>query len=691
MRDKDEGMVSELFGISPALPDQMEGIGDIKGMELPIIKQLNYLQNGCYMLKVAFSNNPFGVYDGTLRVFRKNFHTPASASGDLYRRGVKWVCLKWPKICIPVLQPDPSPSGGVPIFPRNQYAYYLKVTKLPGMLFIGNSFTLGFEMHRFNKTLKSWANEGSFTALMTIASAPAGYPSGSSFYEGDLKNSAGTVVGKISMGRVSHFLRRAIVELDRVSQSEAPVHNGSAENWQTIFERVGWDVRIVQSDANVNEPSGEGWSDGECHDGMLKWRNVADLDTQWLYHLLCVRKLDSTERGIMYDAYGGDSNNIPREGAAIASHWYFGNDNLWGKCKGMRFGAATAPYFRTAVHEIGHAMMMFHPYSSLQNHIMQVTPSIAGNAVPPVQFPDNIIWDFSPEDADMLRHLPDVVVRPGTVLRFGQDVGSNYTGIPLDDYLEVEGLHVEVSPLLGVLPLGAPVRVNFRLKNTNSFSMQVPRRLDMKGGHVTGKVIDPSGTERTFSTIVRYLDEDEMMILEPGKEVSESLTLLRGPKGGLFPMPGMYRVEVLITWDAGGNPVRCTGETHCMVTPPQNEAHAKAAFRVLKTPDTLVTMVLGGDHLAEGIEAISGALKDTVLRPHYAYIEAKRIAQHFGKRKAKVTEAARLISDETVMSHSEINKAIKLFESESEQNEQVKQVVQKLRLRLEILPAGQVN
>ena len=62
-----------------------------------------------------------------------------------------------------------------------------------------------------------------------------------------------------------------------------------------------------------------------------------------------------------------------------------------------------------------------------------------------------------------------------------------------------------------------------------------------------------------------------------------------------------------------------------MVTPPVDDAHAEAALKVLTTPDALLTLALGGDHLDEGIEAIQAALDNPVLRPHFAYIEAKRV------------------------------------------------------------------
>lgn len=657
----------------PTLPDQPLApppttvASEVLSVPQPIpLPPIRWLRQGCYLLNYKPKEAGFYVtYDGTLRV--EAHENGRTASGDLYQRPFHWICRPgWPPICFPVLLPGPNPANGIPVLARDRYRYYLRVTQILEWFTLANSFTLGFELYRFDRASESWSaggtwtKEGTFTAQMTWTPAPAGYPLSGAYLEGDVKDSADTVVGKLTMGWVSDYLRKATLEIDRVSASEPPLNNGATVNWRTIFDPIGWDVTVVESNADVPEPSGEGWSDAECHQGMLTWRDSADLDNQWRYHLLCVRRLDSTQRGIMYDAYGGDSNNIPREGAALASHWVFPNSDVWGKCKGMRFGTATAPYFRTAVHEIGHAMLMYHPPSSTGNQIMQVTPQIAANAVPPQQFPDNIEWAFSPDDQKALRHLPDIHVRPG-----GLPFGQSHTPIsPEDRAIEATGLELKVAALVNAVPIGAPVRVNLTLANTTNEPLPVPASLSLKTGQITGQVIDQSGIARPFSTVVRHLDEAGLRMLEPGQTMSHSLTLLRGSQGALFPSSGIYRVVVSATWDVNGYPIRVAGETMVMVTPAVDTAHAEAALKILSSPDTLLTLALGGDHLEEGIAAIHTALKHPVLRPHFAYTEAKRLAQRFGKRKANLQAASELIDESTVMSPAEIKKASTLVKLE---------------------------
>jgi hypothetical protein len=238
------------------------------------------------------------------------------------------------------------------------------------------------------------------------------------------------------------------------------------------------------------------------------------------------------------------------------------------------------------------------------------------------------------------------------------------------------------------VPLGAPIRINLELVNQGDEPIFAPTTLSMKRGLVKGKVIDPSGAVRTFSPLIICLDDHQVAPLKPRARIRDSITLLRGAQGALFSMPGVYRIVVEARWDNGGATAVATGVTDIIVTSAVDEAHARTALKVLSTPDTLPVLVFGGDHLADGIEAIQAALTNPVLRPHHAYIEAKRVAQRFGKRKADLTTAAQLIDDHTVMSPAEIKKAARLVKSAGADTASGKDIAKNLKSNLELLEAG---
>ncbi|WP_197708601.1 hypothetical protein [Pseudomonas sp. LFM046] len=647
--------------INPNLPLPIPG-----RITLPPIRSV---RAGCWLLNYKPSGAPLVSYDGTLRV--ESHSDGRTASGDLYQRPVIFLPIPIasplpalqgePRIIQglplkPILLAGPNPASGIPILARSRYRYYIRVTALPEYFYLGNSFGLSFELYRYTAP-NSWALESTLTAQMTRLTAPAGYPSPSDYAEGDVKNAANTVVGRLTMGWLSSYFRRCTIEIDTVSGSEQPTNSGAGHTWATVMDAVGWQTAVNLSDTNVAEPSGNSWSDAEMHAAMLARRAVVNLDNEWRYHILAVKNIDSTPRGIMYDAAGTDSNNVPREGLGIASHWTIAAG--WGTVSGQRFGTAAAPYFRTAVHELGHAMGLYHNFAD--HGFMCTSDVIAAAGTPATPFPSNIQWSFNPDNLKQLRHYPDPFVRPGSVA-FGGASTSTPAITPTDLEAEVFGLAVEITPLLGEVPLGAPVRVGVALVNQSDQPVRVPATLSLKSDFVSGSVTDPAGTVRSFRTVVHCIEDHPFRVLQPGERLEDSMTLLRGAEGALFGVPGIHDVRVEVHWEIEGMVAHAAGSATVMVTAAVDARHAEAAHKVLTTPDLHLVLAIGGDHLNEGLDALEAALDSSVLKPHFAAIAAKRLARRFIKRKPDVKAATALLEHNTVMSDAERNRLAALID-----------------------------
>jgi hypothetical protein len=504
---------------------------------------------------------------------------------------------------------------------------------------------MGF--HRFDLKKQSWGEEEILTAQLAHDEAtPAGFPCPPQArspicFSGAVLNERGTRVGELALGWASPFFRKAVIEIGHVEGCEIPLSNGNGVGWEEIFEKVDWDVEARVSGA-LPPSDREEWTDRDLHAEMLESREQIDLDSTWWYHLLCVPRLRKARYGLFYDWGGADMNDVPREGAAIASHSRFPDEESFGALRGTRVGESPETYFRTAVHEVGHLLGLVHSQNG--NHLMSRTDAIAKRG----EFPHGILFEHSREDARLLRHLPDPWVRPGGVPWAHH---ASTSPIPAEDLvLPASGWRLAVEPLAKTLPLGAPLRLTIKLTLEAEGRPHAPSSLSLKSGAVRGRVIGPRGTVRRFQPVMRRFGGGGMTRLRAGQSAIGGMTLLRGPEGALLPTPGPYRVEVEVTWENEGFQHRVTGEAWLMVTGCQDREHAEAALTILTTPEVMLPLVVGAAGPPDGPQAIHAALQSSPLRPHYAVIEARRLLQMPGR----VAEATSCFDAETLATGAEL-------------------------------------
>ena len=375
------------------------------------------LADGCYFL--AYGREIDIWYEGTLRVQSRSGRL--FASGDLYAFDAASATDAQPIGLVP------SRGPGIPIFPIADYTYYLRVTKIEPA---ETGFVLTFEAYRFfpkdvrrlnGEITPRWVLDGAFTARMMPADAPPGHPAPDRFFVGDVPTDPADPEqrAQIQMGWVSPLLRKAVIEIDRVPDSQVPQGNGAGVTWQSVFQSFGWEVNPIVSNDDVTKSDGPVWKDVDADVAMRARRDRSDLDAEWRYYILVAQLII-----VPLDAFGY-MYHPKREALFMTSqHVFPENEAQWGTLRGKRFDTTVA-FFRTAMHEMGHAMGLGHNVGGF--HFMRPTASIAQEATADTPFPANIEWSFDPDDEHRLRHWPDIAVRPG-----GAAVGIG-GGLPLPE------------------------------------------------------------------------------------------------------------------------------------------------------------------------------------------------------------------------------------------------------------------
>jgi len=617
-------------------------------------------------------------YRGTLRVesYEKRRARSAGkegsvlrASGDLYVKRKIWY----------ETEGSPSPPEfqvprTIPIFPIDEYAYYFTVNKIEPE---GKKIVVTLATYRFHSEEGTWSQSCILKAELTdacrVLSSQRPGPSADRYRELLVRNERGTPIGELKLGRIEgNFLRKCKIDVAVVKDLTFYEENDEGKKLAKVFADVQWEMKFASRTEMPNK-YGEYWKESILHAEMLRWRSSADLDAEWIYHVLAVprfRKSETFGFGRMYDWRALDSNLIPREGVVVANKAKFPDEDLYGSAAGKCLEDVQRVYFHNLVHELGHAMGLSHRF--IGAYFVQGLIYIARDARPGKPFPDNLEFFFHPEDAYRLRHYPDIYVRPG-----GLPFAHNFSDLPvpeMDATTDVRGdFELKIVPTSCVLPLGSPLKFHLRLTNTRTDrALPAPEKISLSEDHIAGRVIGPGSEVHPFVT-AKPVNGQRTRKLGPGESIYNAETLLRGPGGALLPSPGRYTLEIDVFWHGPGGIARITERTDILVTEPKNARHAKAAFKLLGSREISIPLIFRTPwHLLpekylkpvdSGLRALKRALKTKELRPYYAASEAKHRAE-LGEE--HLEKAAAVIDSTSVLTATEIESLLEEVQSASE-------------------------
>jgi hypothetical protein len=628
--------------------------------------QASDLRDGCYVIVCSRETSQTGERKnnvGTLRVTRKKPGAEPSISGDLYSLAKaknssdseeepvtthdKRIQFSEPfKVTF-----DFDKDQTIPAFPVENYEFYLDVLNVAKDA--SGEWSLEIQVHKFEPSVSRLIKGSNFRLQLAAHSKIPGRYDGTLFVGLQRK-------GQFSMQWISPILRRAAVQIIRVQQpgekaiklpgetNESRDRTTVISKWKKVFGEIGYDLDIEVPHYQLGESKAvtdEGWTSfglAFVLDEFIKEFTERKRSHDWVYYLFCVSRLERAQfLGVMFDSEASDIDGIPRESAAVAAlqELNLEKDKPKTPCQEAYGGDL---YFRTALHEIGHALNLAH--SSWDKGLMNTTDLLLKEeprkpeSNEPVVFKFDPEWKFNCEDVLWLQHAPDIAVRPSKVPRTAVNWRHlSSQPVKVVALREEPSISLELKPLQARFPLGAPVRLEYSLINKGP-EVDGPSDVSLSSGFISGRVTGPDRKTRFFRSSFRCCDSvkpaGRLAAMKCGSNVQGSMTLLRGTDGPLFPLPGEYRIQLEARWDANGTTRRVITEGNVSIAEAVDSSQRDAAETIFNQRSMMLLVVQGLVNEAS-IETLALALNSEVLAPHY-FVTALKAYQ---KRKLLVNRS----------------------------------------------------
>jgi hypothetical protein len=279
---------------------------------------------------------------------------------------------------------------------------------------------------------------------------------------------------------------------------------------------------------------------------------------------------DPGQYGIMFDLDTEDNVVGPRQGCAIFVAGIQQALSNGGNAALLEFVACTA------VHELGHALNLWH----VENSFMAAHPSADGPHA----------YEFTPEQQQYLARAANpadarfVLPGPGC-----SDYGQRPDGVSAPD---------DTSPFLGPGP-GAPARalvlqialshqafhsfepveldVTLSLAEGEPESVSVPNAIDPGYESFQIWITDPSGERRRLKSLTRFCRSNGELTIAAGQPYRRDVPIFRQRGGSTFPQAGKHQVQVVFRMAPGR--VLLSNSVECEVLPAEPASEGWRAGR----------------------------------------------------------------------------------------------------------------
>ncbi|MEM9554417.1 MAG: hypothetical protein AAGC60_09170 [Acidobacteriota bacterium] len=298
-------------------------------------------------------------------------------SGDLYER------------------PSRDRSGRVgdlaepPWFARSAYRVYLRGVEIRGRDTVFNCF-------RWQDSVWVVCSD----LVLTQTSVP---PSTESFRDttaalrGDYMH--GAERGTFCLAWTGSVLRRALVEIDKVTAVAWPDAPDPARTIESAFRAASWRVEVEHNCSSIADPPhGELATDEFLNEAADRFRKKLP-DTAWHYYVQCHRGLAAAPDGfgrLLSD--GGSATEPARQDVVVAAH-----TRLPPPLSG-RLQDQPLLYLRTVVHELGRAVGFDRSPASGCTFMRDTRQLVSACKTAE--------WSFTEEQILLLQHRPDAWIRP---------------------------------------------------------------------------------------------------------------------------------------------------------------------------------------------------------------------------------------------------------------------------------------